>query len=121
MIAKPSAPKQNFNVTSGDLPLTPTTNALDRRSRLFVFLYQCRENLQADNAGTAFATVKRIQPLVQESVLFWLDKSGIGSVTRSRPAMYHPLFSLLAGLFAAFDFARKPFSKTSRMFFRAQA
>jgi hypothetical protein len=55
MIAKPSAPKQNFNVTSGDLPLTPTTNALDRRSRLFVFLYQCRENLQADNAGTIAA------------------------------------------------------------------
>ena len=66
---------------------------------------------------SAFANVKRIQPLVQENVLFWLDKNGIASVTRSRPAMYHPLFSLLAGLFAAFDFARKPFSKTSRMFF----
>ena len=56
-------------------------------------------------------------PFWTTSVLFWLDKKGIASVTRSRPAMYHPLFYPLAGLFAAFDFARKPFSKTSQMFF----
>ena len=56
-------------------------------------------------------------PFWTMSVLFWLDKKGIASVTRSRPAMYHPLFSPVAGLFAAFDFARKPFSKTSQMFF----
>ena len=56
-------------------------------------------------------------PFWTTSVLFWLDKKGIVSVTRSRPAMSHPLFAPLAALFAAFDFARKPFSKTSQMFF----
>ena len=47
MIAKRSASEKNFNVTSSALPLTSNTNALDRQSRLFVFLYQCRENLKS--------------------------------------------------------------------------
>jgi hypothetical protein len=50
-------------------------------------------------------------------VLFALDGAGVISITRERPAPYHPAFGPLNAAFAALDFARKPFGKTSQMFF----
>lgn len=56
-------------------------------------------------------------PFWAASTLAWLHERGVISVTRERPAPYHPLFGLLAMAFAAFDFVRRPFAKTSQMFF----
>jgi 2-polyprenyl-3-methyl-5-hydroxy-6-metoxy-1,4-benzoquinol methylase len=54
-------------------------------------------------------------PFWAASVLAWLSRRGLSQVTRQRPAVYHPLFGLLSMFFAAFDFARMPFAKTSQM------
>ncbi len=55
-------------------------------------------------------------PFWTVSMLYWLQKRNMISITRERPAMYHPLFPLLAAGFASFDLLRKPFAKTSQMF-----
>ena len=55
-------------------------------------------------------------PFWASSTLFWMERRGWVRISKERPVMYHPLFSLLGVFFAAFDFARKPFSKTSQMF-----
>jgi len=48
--------------------------------------------------------------------LFLLKKWGLISISKERPAVYHPLNGPLNGLWAAFDILRSPFSKTSQMF-----
>lgn len=55
-------------------------------------------------------------PFWTASTLFWLHQRNMVSITRERPVMYHPLFSPLAALFAAFDLLRKPLARTSQMF-----
>lgn len=56
-------------------------------------------------------------PFWAASFLFWLERRGMVKVTRERPVVYHPLFPLFSASFAALDFARRPFAKTSQMFF----
>jgi 2-polyprenyl-3-methyl-5-hydroxy-6-metoxy-1,4-benzoquinol methylase len=56
-------------------------------------------------------------PFWAASTLAWLADRGVVSVSRERPVVYHPLFSLFAAAFAALDFLRRPFAKTSQMFF----
>lgn len=55
-------------------------------------------------------------PFWAASVLAWLSARGLASVTAERPAVFHPMFGPLAAAFAAFDFARRPFAKTSQLF-----
>jgi SAM-dependent methyltransferase len=55
-------------------------------------------------------------PFWTTSILFWLADKGMISVTKERPAVYHPLYPLLGGISAAFDFVRSPFGKLSQMF-----
>lgn len=54
-------------------------------------------------------------PFWTTSILFMLAEWGLVRVTPERPAVYHPLFPLLAGITAGFDYLRSPFSKLSQM------
>lgn len=56
-------------------------------------------------------------PFWAASILFWMEKRGWISITKERPVGFHPLFGLLSMIFATFDFIRRPFAKTSQMFF----
>jgi 2-polyprenyl-3-methyl-5-hydroxy-6-metoxy-1,4-benzoquinol methylase len=56
-------------------------------------------------------------PFWAASTLAWLGERGLVKISKERPVFYHPLFGPLAGLFAALDFVRRPFAKTSQMFF----
>ena len=57
-------------------------------------------------------------PFWSTSILCWLKKRGVVTITKERPAMFHPFFPLLSALFAAFDLIRIAFAaKTSQMFF----
>jgi len=56
-------------------------------------------------------------PFWAASVLMWLASKGLASVSQQRPVFSHPLFALLSAGFAGFDFMRRPFAKTSQMFF----
>ena len=56
-------------------------------------------------------------PFWAASTLAWLAERGVVHVSRERPVVYHPLFGFLAAVFAALDFVRRPFAKTSQMFF----
>jgi 2-polyprenyl-3-methyl-5-hydroxy-6-metoxy-1,4-benzoquinol methylase len=51
------------------------------------------------------------------SILYALAARGLISVTQDRPSVFHPLYPLLSGAFAGFDFLRRPFARTSQMFF----
>lgn len=50
------------------------------------------------------------------SIMGWLKKTKIVRAGADHPAIYHPLYSLLVGLFAGFDIVRGLFTKTSQMF-----
>ncbi|HEY9610892.1 class I SAM-dependent methyltransferase [Allocoleopsis sp.] len=56
-------------------------------------------------------------PFWASSVLFWLERHSLVSITREKPVVYHPLFLPLSAIFAVIDFVRGLFSKTSQMFF----
>jgi 2-polyprenyl-3-methyl-5-hydroxy-6-metoxy-1,4-benzoquinol methylase len=56
-------------------------------------------------------------PFWSASLLHWLSKRGLAKITRERPVPYHPLFGVLNAMFAALDFMRMPFARTSQMFF----
>lgn len=73
----------------------------------------------AERAGLGVRVAEYTQgaPFWAASTLAWLARRGLARVDRERPVVYHPLFQPLAALFAAFDFARRPFAKTSQMFF----
>jgi 2-polyprenyl-3-methyl-5-hydroxy-6-metoxy-1,4-benzoquinol methylase len=60
-------------------------------------------------------------PFWSASVLALLSAKGVVRVSADRPAIYHPLFKPIAAAFAGLDFARRPFAKTSQMFFVLQA
>jgi 2-polyprenyl-3-methyl-5-hydroxy-6-metoxy-1,4-benzoquinol methylase len=72
----------------------------------------------ARQAGLAPVSFRYTQgaPFWATSVIAWLAGRGITSVTKERPAMFHPLFAPLSALFALFDFMRAPVAKTSQMF-----
>jgi 2-polyprenyl-3-methyl-5-hydroxy-6-metoxy-1,4-benzoquinol methylase len=73
----------------------------------------------ARQAGLAVRAFSYTQgaPFWAASVIAWLARRGLLRVTRERPVFYHPLFGLAAAGFAALDFLRRPFAKTSQMFF----
>ena len=50
------------------------------------------------------------------SIIIRLGKKGFVYNSASRPVIFHPLFSLLGGIFAVFDYIRMPTTKTSQMF-----
>jgi hypothetical protein len=50
------------------------------------------------------------------SIIVWLSKKGIVKTGKERPVIFHPLFPFISSLFAAFDFIRLPFARTSQMF-----
>lgn len=54
-------------------------------------------------------------PFWSTSILFMLARWGVIRVTKERPAVFHPLFPLLAAVAAGFDFLRSPFAKLSQM------
>ena len=55
-------------------------------------------------------------PFWSGSILFKLYKKGIIKIDQKTPSCFHPLLKFLLPFFAAFDFIRLPFSKTSQMF-----
>lgn len=55
-------------------------------------------------------------PFWSGSVLYNFYKKGLIKLDQKKPMIYHPLFKYLILFFAAFDFIRLPFSKTSQMF-----
>lgn len=73
----------------------------------------------AKRAGleTRHMTYTQGAPFWAASMLAWLAAQGMVSITRERPVFGHPLFGILVAVFAALDFARRPFAKTSQMFF----
>lgn len=73
----------------------------------------------AESVGLGVRTASYTQgaPFWAGSGLTWLAERGIVSVSRERPVFYHPLFGVVAAAFAAFDMLRRPFAKTSQMFF----
>jgi SAM-dependent methyltransferase len=54
------------------------------------------------------------------SVLAWLAARGLTRISAERPVFNHPLFGVTAAAFATLDFLRRPFAKTSQMFFVLQ-
>jgi 2-polyprenyl-3-methyl-5-hydroxy-6-metoxy-1,4-benzoquinol methylase len=60
-------------------------------------------------------------PFWTVSVLNELRLMGLVDISRERPSIYHPLVPLFQGLFAGFDFVRRPFAKLSQMFFALKA
>ena len=59
-------------------------------------------------------------PFWSVSVLDWFQRMGLVTVTRNRPAIYHPLMPFLQIAFAALDYFRKPVAKLSQMQFSLQ-
>jgi SAM-dependent methyltransferase len=66
----------------------------------------------------SISTLKYTQggPFWAFSIIVYLSRKKILKVSKERPVIYHPLFPFISSLFAAFDFLRRPFSKTSQMF-----
>jgi SAM-dependent methyltransferase len=72
-------------------------------------------------AGRAGLKVKRLDltqgaPFWSWSVLNEFSRLGLAKVSAGRPAWKHPLTRWMMLFFAAFDFARRPFMRTSQMF-----
>jgi SAM-dependent methyltransferase len=109
---------------------TPNTDSLD--ARLFRHKnwagYHCprhwvlftKESLETAvrSAGLRSNSITYTQgaPFWAASVLFSLARMGIVDISAKRPVAFHPLFGLLTVAFAAFDFVRGHFFKTSQMF-----
>lgn len=72
----------------------------------------------AEAAGLEVAQARYTQgaPFWATSVLFLLEDRGWASISRQCPAIDHPLYGPLCAVFAAFDFMRSPFARTSQMF-----
>lgn len=56
-------------------------------------------------------------PFWAASTLAWLAARKLARVSRQQPVFDHPAYGILAASFAGFDFLRRPFAKTSQMFF----
>jgi len=72
----------------------------------------------AAKAGLGVKMINYTQgaPFWSGSVLNALSKRGLIRVSKDRPMLSHPLLTPMFAIFAAFDFIRLPFSKTSQMF-----
>ena len=73
----------------------------------------------AESCGLKVVSANYTQgaPFWAISVLNSLKNVGLVSVTAQRPICDHPLFGPLCGIFAGFDFLRKPFANPSQMVF----
>ena len=72
-----------------------------------------------ESCGLEVVSAKFTQgaPFWAISVLNILNRAGFVSVTAQRPISSHPLLGPLCGIFAVFDYLRKPFSNCSQMVF----
>lgn len=110
---------------------TPNYDALDARlfrrhnwaglhcPRHWVLFTQDSFARLAQRSGLCIRSASYTQgaPFWTASGLAWLSERGLVRITKERPVVYHPLFGPLAGVSAALDFLRRPFAKTSQMFF----
>jgi ubiquinone/menaquinone biosynthesis C-methylase UbiE len=55
-------------------------------------------------------------PFWSFSIIAFLHRKKIIHISPAKPIIFHWLFPILSGFFAAFDIIRKPFFKTSQMF-----
>ncbi len=111
---------------------TPNTDALD--ARLFRHRnwggYHCPRHwvlfdrasfsriVAASGLSTQRFSYTQGGPFWAVAVLSWFAARGLASVSRERPAFFHPLFPLITMVFAAFDFARIALGqRASQMFF----
>lgn len=87
--------------------------------RHFVLFSAESFGLAAEKAGLSVEQMSYTQgaPFWAVSVLDTMRRIGLVSVTSQRPSIYHPLTPLLQAVGAAFDFARKSFSRLSQMQF----
>jgi hypothetical protein len=71
-----------------------------------------------ERAGLCVADIRLTQgaPFWAWSIVSLLAQWGVIRLGRDRPAYRHPIIPLLTAAFAAFDFARRPFMRTSQMF-----
>jgi SAM-dependent methyltransferase len=108
---------------------TPNTDSLD--ARLFRHRswagYHCprhwvlfteasfRRTAQAAGLTVQACTYTQGAPFWAASAVAWLADRGVGRISTATPAVAHPLFMPLAAAFAALDFARRPFARTSQM------
>lgn len=60
-------------------------------------------------------------PFWAVSVLEYLARKRLVSISRARPMCDHPLFAPLLAMFGAIDLMRKPFARTSQMFVELRA
>jgi SAM-dependent methyltransferase len=66
--------------------------------------------------NTQYIAYTQGAPFWAASVLIALAKLGVVDISAQRPVAYHPLFGLITGVFAGFDFLRGFIFKTSQMF-----
>jgi SAM-dependent methyltransferase len=109
---------------------TPNTKSLD--SRLFRNSYwgglHCprhwvifsEKSLRAlvHKTNLSIESLKYTQggPFWAFSIISYLSRKKILNVSKERPVIIHPLYPLISSLFAAFDFFRRPFARTSQVF-----
>lgn len=81
-------------------------------------IFSGRSFLKVIPKGMVVARMSYTQgaPFWAFSIIAALHKKGMVHVSRDRPIVYHPLYPVLAGLFAAVDFVCCHFSKTAQMF-----
>lgn len=75
-----------------------------------------RSMLTATNLTITELNYTQGGPFWAFSIIVWLSKKGLVKTGKDRPVIFHPFFPFISSLFAAFDFIRRPFAKTSQMF-----
>ena len=109
---------------------TPNTDSLDarlfRRSywgglhcpRHWVIFSEKSFRLLVQKTNLDIASLKYTQggPFWAFSIIAVLSRKKILKVIANRPIIFHPLFPVISSVFAAFDFVRRHFAKTSQLF-----
>lgn len=133
-VADPTAVLQKVGTLLADggvaLLQTPNYDSLDERlfrkrnwggyhcPRHWVLFTQDSFIKTVERAGLRVKSFAYTQgaPFWAVSMLGLLKDNNLAQVSTDSPAFRNPLFGILSALFAGFDFARSPFSKTSQMF-----
>ncbi|MDP9229220.1 MAG: class I SAM-dependent methyltransferase [Bacteroidota bacterium] len=133
-ISNPEAVLQKIQkyLAPGGIILIKTPNIKSLDSRLFRKSYwgglHCprhwiifseksfRKMLQGTNLEISSLKYTQGGPFWAFSIITYLSRKKILKVSKERPVIYHSLFPITSSLFAAFDFIRRPFAKTSQMF-----
>ena len=86
--------------------------------RHWVLFTEASFSKMADQAGLKIKELSLTQgaPFWAVSLLIALNNKCWIRINAQNPAYMHPLYPILLGIFAGFDFIRKPFAKTSQMF-----